>query len=71
MLRLYGSVVVGLDATYKTNLYNYNLFLLLVYDNFRKGQLVGMFATPNEKTPAIAAALSVLKEWNPIGSQLS
>lgn len=57
MLNLYGSTVVGMDATYKTSKWGFPLFLINVVTNHAKGVPVAMFLVQEETTSMIMTAL--------------
>jgi hypothetical protein len=60
----YGNVL-GMDATYRTTLYNLPMFIINVVDNHGHGQPVAMFFVQEESGAAIAEMLQVFKELNP------
>jgi hypothetical protein len=57
MLQKYGSAIVGMDATYKTVMWDMPLFLLSVVDNHGHGQPVGVFMVQSENAEQVASAL--------------
>ncbi len=65
MLELYGSTVVGLDATYKTTLYGLPLFLLVVKTNIGQAYPVALFFVEKEDQVSITEALMLLAHTNP------
>jgi MULE transposase domain len=60
----YGNVL-GMDATYRTTLYNLPMFIINVVDNHGHGQPVAMFFVQEESGAAIAEMLQIFKELNP------
>jgi hypothetical protein len=65
LMRLYGSKIIGMDATYKTNKWGFPMFLLNVVTNHGKGFPVGIFFIEEETTEMIAEALSTVQAWTP------
>jgi hypothetical protein len=65
LLQKFGQVVVGLDATYKTNKWGFPLFLINIVTNHSKGYPVGLFFVEEENGDSIEEALNVLRTWNP------
>jgi hypothetical protein len=57
MLKKYGQVVVGLDATYKTTMWSLPLFVVNVVDNHGHGFPVATFFMQTEQAECIAEAL--------------
>jgi hypothetical protein len=65
MLKLYGSSVVGLDATHKTTKYGLPLFFLTVKTNVGSGYPAAIFLPEKEDEASIAEALKLLQHANP------
>jgi hypothetical protein len=57
MLLKYGKSVVGMDATYKTTMWDIPMFVISVVDNHGKGYPVALFFVEHETTNAITEAL--------------
>ena len=64
MLSKYG-VVFGIDATYRTNKYKFPVFLLVAYDNSRRGQVCGLIVIGKEDAAHLAPALRVVRQFVP------
>lgn len=64
LLSLYGNELCLLDATYRTSQYALPVFFLVVPTNV-KYMVVATFITESEDTASIAAALRIIREWNP------
>lgn len=69
MLALYGQALVCLDATYKTCLWGFPLFILSVITNHGNGYPVAVFFLESESTVQIAEALewwvpNILRFWS-------
>jgi hypothetical protein len=65
MLAMYGHMVVGLDATYKTTKYGLPLFLLVVKTNDGRGYPAAVFLVEKEDRASIAEALKLIADSNP------
>lgn len=65
MLAKFGTVVNGLDATYKTTMWGFPLFNLTVVDNHGHGYPACMFFIEEETSEMVEEALRVIKGWNP------
>ncbi len=65
MLELYGKVIVGLDATYKTSKWGFPLFLMNVVNNHGKGIPVALFFVQQETTEMVTLALKKYVFCNP------
>lgn len=57
LLKLYGDCIVCLDATYKTNLWGFPLFIMSIITNHGNGFPVAIFIVESESTPQIVEAL--------------
>lgn len=58
MLSKYGDTV-GMDSTYKTNVWGFPLVLWVIVDNHRHGYPVGMALVQSEEGGVLAQALGV------------
>ena len=65
MLQKYGSVIAGMDATYKVTKWQHPCFLVTVVTNHGHGFPAALFFVEQETGEAIAEALRVLRDWNP------
>jgi hypothetical protein len=59
MLLKYGQYAVGMDATYKTTMWDIPMFVLSVVTNHGTGYPVALFFVEHETADAIAEALRV------------
>ena len=65
LIKLYGSNVCLLDATYKTTKYAILLFFVVLKSNV-DCQAVASFALQDETTSAVKEVLLILRSWNPL-----
>ncbi len=59
LMKLYGNVIVGMDATYKTSQWGFPLFLLNVVTNHGRGHPVAMFMVEEESSEMVGKALEM------------
>jgi hypothetical protein len=59
MMRKYGECAVGMDATYKTTMWDIPMFVVSVVTNHGAGYPVALFFVEHETADAIAEALRV------------
>jgi hypothetical protein len=59
MLLKYGQCAVGMDATYKTSMWDIPMFVISVVTNHGKGYPVALFLVEHETADAITEALRV------------
>jgi hypothetical protein len=65
MMAKYGGTIVGMDATYKTNLWGLPLVLIVIADNHGHGYPIACAFIQREEQGQLAEVLLQLRNWNP------